>query len=180
MDLFTFTVEIIKALAWPLVTLAVALIFRMQLRLLLGRIKKGKVGPAEFEFEESVKALRDEAAELTDKEPPKLPPTTLKHLESNPRDAILAAWLEVEQSIRRLLEVKGFATHATASPLRSIQKAQSLGIVDQIYIDLANELRHLRNRATHEIDFNPSPESVIDYVRLSRELADVFGRAAER
>ena len=58
MDTLTFIVEVLKATTWPLASVAIALIFREQLRDLLLRLRKGKVGPAEFEFEERVASLK--------------------------------------------------------------------------------------------------------------------------
>lgn len=179
MDYLTFTVEIVKALAWPLATLGIAGMFRDQFRTLLGRVRKGKLGPAEFEFEESVRALKDEAADLPKREPVRLPPETIRLLDSNPRSAIISAWLELEEAMRDLLRSKGFAPQAVASPLRTIQLIKDLGIVDPVYVAFTDELRHLRNRATHELDFKPAHESVIDYVRLAKELTDVYRSATK-
>jgi hypothetical protein len=179
MDYLTFTVEIIKALAWPLATLGIAGMFRDQFRTLLSRVRKGKLGPAEFEFEESVRALKDEAADLPKREPVRLPPETIRLLDSNPRSAIISAWLELEEAMRDLLRSKGFAPQALASPLRTIQLIKDLGIVDPVYVVFTDELRHLRNRATHELDFKPAHESVIDYVRLATELTDVYRSATK-
>jgi hypothetical protein len=66
MDSLAFISEMTKSLAWPLVSVCIAFIFRRQLQALLGRIKKGKVGPAEFEFEEGVKGPTG-VGEISDK-----------------------------------------------------------------------------------------------------------------
>ena len=100
MDILTFIAELVKATAWPLAAITIALIFRQQLRALLSRIRKGKVGPAEFEFEQEVK-------ELTEQAPLQLPPPqvgtpTVTLATTNPRAAILEAWLGIESSVHRL------------------------------------------------------------------------------
>lgn len=64
MDLLTFIAELFKAIAWPIVTLVVALLFRQQIIALLARLRKGKLGSTEFEFEQEVKALREQVPEL--------------------------------------------------------------------------------------------------------------------
>ena len=66
MDNLTSTAEV-KVMSWPTAVLAIALIHRQQLRLLLGR--KGRLGPATIEHEESAKAPRDDAAELPKRDP---------------------------------------------------------------------------------------------------------------
>lgn len=50
MDWLTFIAEIVKGVAWPMVALVALLVFRRELGALLGRLKKGKIAGAEFEF----------------------------------------------------------------------------------------------------------------------------------
>lgn len=176
MDILTFIAELVKASAWPLAAITIALIFRQQLRALLSRIRKGKVGPAEFEFEQEVK-------ELTEQAPPQLsapqvgtPTVTLAT--TNPRAAILEAWLSVESSIHRLaynsnLPAPSFPRNPS-SMIRAIEKG---GILPAEDVALFNDLRALRNQATHDPDFSPSPESVIKYAQLAQGLKQRIDRA---
>ena len=179
MDWLTFIAEMTKALGWPLVAVAVLLLFRHQLRALLDRIKKGKFGPAEFEFEESIKTLKSEAEDLVQSPAEILSKEAVALLVSNPRAAIITSWLEVEESMRALLKAKGSATPSMASPGRIIQAIRSLSVVDPVFVHFTDELRQLRNQATHDQDFSPSQESVVDYVRLAKELSSVYRSAAE-
>lgn len=178
MDWLTFIAELTRALAWPLAAVLIAWMFRDQLKLLLGRVRKGKLGPAEFEFEESVRALKNDAPELANTPAANLHRDELALLTSNPRSAIITAWLELEESMRALLKARKFAPSAIASPLRTIQAVRGLGLIDPVYVTFTEELRQLRNRATHEPDFHPSDESVVDYVRLAKELSAIYRAAA--
>lgn len=177
MDWLTFTVELAKALAWPVAAVVIALMFRDQLKGLLSRVRKGKLGPAEFEFEESVRVLKSEAAEVTKTPLQPLPKDTLALLATNPRAAIISSWLEVEEALRALLKARNVAPSALGSPLRTLQSVRELGIIDPVFIEFTDELRQLRNRAAHDSDFSPSPESVADFARLAKELADVYRNA---
>lgn len=180
MDILTFIAELVKAAAWPLAAIVIALIFRQQLRALLSRIRKGKVGPAEFEFEQEVK-------ELTEQATPQLPPPqvgtpTVTLATTNPRAAILEAWLDVESSVNRLAYNRQLpapsAPRNAASIIRAIEKSGILPFED---VALFNDLRVLRNQATHDPDFSPSPESVIKYVQLAKGLKQrIDGASGER
>lgn len=180
MDILTFIAELVKAAAWPLAAIVIALIFRQQLRALLSRIRKGKVGPAEFEFEQEVKELLEQA-------PPQLPPPqvgtpTVTLATTNPRAAILEAWLGVESSVHQLAYNSHLPAPSTlrnpSSIIRAIEKS---GILPSDDVALFNDLRVLRNQATHDPDFSPSPESVIKYVQLAQGLKQRIDRAsAER
>jgi len=89
MDVLTFIAEVIKAGAWPAAAITIALIFRQQLRDLLSRIRKGKVGPAEFEFEQEVQELS--ASATAPQQPPQIGTPTVTLATTSPRAAILEA-----------------------------------------------------------------------------------------
>lgn len=177
MDTLTFTVETLKATAWPVAALAIALLFRTELRQLLGRIRKGKVGPAEFEFEETVRALATEAKGLS------LPaPATPRRTPqgSEPRATILQAWVEVEDALNHLASALAPSAQALpGSTYAAIRQLSRSGVIGPEYIALLNDLRSLRNQAVHELEFKPSAESVQGYVQLASELIGVLQQAAD-
>jgi hypothetical protein len=178
MDLLTFIAEIVKASAWPVATFAIAILFRKQFRDLLARIRKGKVGSAEFEFEQEVRGLSEEAPEALLPPTPVAPPT-LSLATTNPRAAILEAWLKLESAAHRLAYNNHLpspsAPRSLTSILRSLEKSGLLQFED---VALFNDLRVLRNQATHDADFSPSPESVIQYVQLAQALKERMDRAS--
>ncbi len=139
MDWLTFIAEITKALGWPVAAVVIALLFRDQLKALLVRVRKGKLGPAEFEFEESVKTLKSEAAQITQGPPEVLSKDTVALLATNPRGAIITSWLELEEAMRTLLKAKRFAAPAVASPLRTIHAVKDLGLIDPVYVEFTDE-----------------------------------------
>lgn len=57
MDWLTFASKAIESLAWPLVALALGLVFRQKILDLLPTIRKFKAGPLEAEFERATKAV---------------------------------------------------------------------------------------------------------------------------
>jgi hypothetical protein len=177
MDALTFIAEIVKACAWPIAAISIALIFRQQIRALLQRLKKGKLGSAEFEFEETVKALRDEAPRLPQQAQAGAPNVALAT--TNPRAAVLEAWLEVEAAADRLVRARNLPIPSTSgSPVATIRAIERAQLVDSVQVALFNDLRALRNQAVHDAEFTPSTESVLGYVRLANDLRDSFNRAA--
>lgn len=179
MDILTFIVELIKSLAWPVAAVIIAALFRAELRGLMKRIKKGKVGPAEFEFEEKVAALNYEATiEGRTREIP-IDSELVSQAVHNPRGAIVSAWLNVEESARDLALTKELLSEKMArSPVSVIRAIKDAGLLDLRFVGLMNSLRELRNRAAHDGDFMPEPQSVIDYVRLATELTKALNDAA--
>lgn len=178
MDTFTFIAEIIKAVAWPAAAIVIAVLFRKQLRAMLERIRKGKLGPAEFEFEQEVRALAEQAPDPLPS-PTHTSTPTVSLATSNPRAAILEAWLRVESSAQRLAYYNHVpppsTPRTTTNILRSLEKNGLLTFED---VALFNDLRALRNQAVHDSDFNPSAESAIQFVQLADTLKQRLDQAA--
>jgi hypothetical protein len=177
MDWLTFSVEITKALAWPLVTLAVLIAFRVEFRALLQRVRKGKVGSAEIEFEETVASLRGRLGDSV--QVSNLPSALVVQADQDPRSVILKTWLIIQSKVESIV-----AKHGTEDDRRD-PRSVSLRVLHRIlrdkpeYIDTYNDLKMLRNRAVHEVDFTPRPSSVIEYATLANELAAVLSPYAE-
>ena len=178
MDLLTFVAEIAKAAAWPAAVTTVALLFRSELKALLGRVRKGKLGPAEFEFEQGVKELKAEIP----KDLPQLPtaqpnePSALRAI-AEPRAVVLEAWLKVEKAMDQLAQKNG-VYNALAEP-GSTYAANNLakaGVLEPWALNIFRDLRRLRNQAAHDASFLPEPDSVLAYVQTATELQSEIQR----
>jgi hypothetical protein len=173
MNVLTFISDIVKALAWPIVSLVIAMVFRSELRALLHRIKKGKVGPAEFEFEETIAAIRDRVGK-TETRSPEIDPAIVSLADRDPRSVILNSWLTIEAIVELIV-----AKQATQEERRDARSA-ALRVLHRLlrdkpeYVDMYNDLRMLRNQAVHDVDFSPRASSVIEYVSLTSELTGVL------
>jgi hypothetical protein len=169
MNILDFIAALVKALAWPVAAIVIAMIFHRQISALLSRIRKGKIGPAEFEFEQEVQELAEQTSAQLQSQQVGSPTVSLAT--TNPRAAILEAWLGVESAIHRLAYNRELpAPSAQRSPLSIIRAVEKAGVLPGEDVALFNDLRVLRNRATHDAEFSPSPESVIKYVQLARGL----------
>lgn len=182
MDGLSFCAEMAKALAWPLASVVIALIFRAQFQVLLVRMKKGKLGPAEFEFEQGVLQAQRELPQ--DKLPASVPAAdrpALDRMASEPRAVVLDAWLKVQGALNALA-----ATHGYQQALGE-QNASTIatdlvrdGFLDPWLLNLIRDLRRLRNQATHEADFAPATPAVESYVQMAEELASELRKMAVR
>lgn len=150
MDSLTFIAELIKALAWPLAVVALALIFRQQLRTLLARLSKGRLGPAEFEFEQELKLLAAQS----------------------PAPAPASAEVAAVALGAAVLPAAGGARQAILTAWRNLEHRAQAGMHLLAAGDVAlyRRLRSLGDQASQRLDFNPSPASVAAYVQLARGL----------
>ena len=180
MDTLTFIVEISKALAWPIAAVSIAFLFRKQVEKLLLRITKGKLGPAEFEFEQAVLEIATEAPPRSEEGRPTYAITSLhSRASSEPRAVVLDAWLKVEAALQAA-GISAGVYNALAGPDSPwlVKKLQESGILNAQEVKLYRDLKGLRNRATHEADFSPSPESIVSFVELATELESSIKKAA--
>jgi hypothetical protein len=175
MDTLTFLAELIKAAAWPITTVVLAIMFRSEFRALLGRLRKGKVGSAEFEFQEEVAELAKDIAEISPApQPVTLKPETISLATSNPRAAMLTAWIEIEAALNALAQKNNLLdaqTRRNSSALvRALAKAD---LIPKSHAPGFMALHRLRNQAAHEIDFNPSEDAILGYLEIAEELKQI-------
>ncbi len=176
MDAPTFIVELVKATAWPATIVAVAILFRTEFRALLNRLRKGKLGPAEFEFEKAVRELEQDAAQILPRpQPVPVEPARVSLATSDPRAALISEWLEVERAISNLAQKHGLPTDQIGRrPLALLRELAKAGLVPQTHVPLFFELNRLRNQAVRERDFNPAPEAVLGYLQIAQELKELL------
>ena len=182
MDILTFIVEIFKAAAWPLAAVTIAMLFRTELKSLLNRVKRGKVGYAEIEFEHGIRTLETSIRPASDSSRVQTPAASAVALASaDPRAAIIQAWLEVEDAITNLAYSRAQSSdEVPRHTLGAIQQLARLDILSSEQISLIYELRSLRNQAVHDLEFNPSTESVLGFAKLAKEALSFIQDAADR
>lgn len=168
MDTLLFIAELSKALAWPLAAFGIALLFRKQLVELLRTVKRGKVGPAEFEFEREIKAVESAAMQLPSANSQ---PHAASEATANPRGAILDAWIRLEdQAIGFALKNELVRPTARRNPHGAIKSILGSGRLSDLSRQVLEKLYELRNLAAHDPDFKPDADSVLAYVRLAADL----------
>lgn len=173
MDLLTFITEMTKALAWPVVLFSLALLFRRQVVELIRNIKKGKIGPAEFEFESAIKELESVTPSLPPQQPESENAEQIRLAVGHPRAAVLEAWMKLEDRAINLALSRGII-NATARRYAggAIRQIRNAGLLKPSQLSVLEELQYLRNQAAHNPDFSPTTDSVIGYI----QLAETIGR----
>lgn len=168
MDGLTFTVGVVKALAWPVAFVLIALVFRKQLVVLIATIKRGKFGPAEIEFERGVKSMEASAASLPSAP---TPDSAIKDAAFNPRAAVLEAWLRLEDDVIDLAIRRGLANPTAHRYARgAFEAVEKSGLLRPDRLRLLDELRDLRNWAVHYPEFSPDSAAVVSYMQSAAAL----------
>lgn len=179
-------VELVSALAWPITTIVVALLFRHELRQLAGRVSQLKYKDVEATFEKQLVEVEAEAARIPSPPEPELleGPTAaaaegLRRIaEISPRAAVLEAWTMIETAAMQ----SGLAT-GSAMPrvtARSIMTfLRESGRLSEESLQLIEDLRRLRNRAAHLPDVAITVDEAERYLALAEKSAAIIRRPTD-
>ena len=173
-DVTSSIAAVLNAVAWPLTILVITILFRKRIGSLISRLKKGKFGNSELEFESLIRDAESDVEAVVSQPQKEIDPALLALVDTHPRGAIISAWLQIERLANEVIESRGICTNEPIrrSPTAAIREIEKADILPAPYIALFQDLRVLRNEAAHAQDFEPSPESVIRYLQLSQKLMD--------
>ncbi|GDY11354.1 hypothetical protein LBMAG53_02310 [Planctomycetota bacterium] len=177
MDLLAGIAAILTAIAWPTAVIVTVVLLRRPLRELLTSLRALKVNDlVEASFGADVAALQQAAGPDA---PQPANDELLRLARISPRAAVLEAWIRLEFAARAALKRRG--ANLTADELRApIRLAGALGehgLLPPRRLAVFDELRHLRNAATHAERFRLEPESAAGYAALAQGLADTLEAA---
>ncbi|MCA2933345.1 MAG: hypothetical protein ING36_14005 [Burkholderiales bacterium] len=176
MDYF---VEIVKATAWPTSIIWLGYMFREEVRLLLGRLSSMKYGEVEARFgkelaEAEVGAQKlgipkSESTQLNLKQKEQL----FRIAEVSPRAAIVEAWTLIETAAAK----KGLTSGTTiprTNPKMIVEYLNSSGKFSAESLGLIEQLRRIRNQASHLPDFAITQNEAERYLELAAQSASVI------
>lgn len=188
MDPFAFTASLVDSLAWPVAIVAIAVVFRTTIRSALARpLRRVKAGPLEAEWDEKVaEALIDVAKspETSDLPAPDRPLVSerLQQIATHtPRGAVLAAYAEIEQALRRRLMLDGYAV-AEGQPLSAREMAvvaEERNIISRQTADAIQGATVLRNLAAHGPEDEIDPRKALGFLTLADGILYAIGTGAE-
>ena len=179
MDWLTFISNIVTATAWPLATLAIALLLRSPMSKAIGLISRVKFSEVEVEFERQLTAAKEEASSELPTEtfenvglPASVDDHVIKLAGVSPRAAVLESWRQVESAAltaaENLLGAEKFKNKTmTFQAISTIERSTT---VPERIVDLLRRLRSLRNQAAHSSEFSLSATSAIEYARLASQV----------
>jgi hypothetical protein len=173
-------VELVKALAWPVAVIWIAYIFRAEVRQLLGRVSSFKYKDVEASFEKSLSKaeksakniarpqINESETDLSQKE------QLLRIADVSPRAAVVEAWTLIETAAMKSGLSTGTAIKRT-NPKMILDHLASSGKFSPDSLELINQLRQIRNKASHLPDFAVTQSEAERYLDLAVQSAAVIG-----
>ncbi len=172
-------VEIIKAIAWPVSIIWLGYIFHSEVRLLLERMSSIKYKDVEASFEKKLseaesksKSIAVPDKEETDEELSQKE-QLLRISEVSPRAAVVEAWTLIETAALKNGLWAGTAIKRT-NPKMIIDHLHKTGKFSPESLDLIENLRRIRNQASHMPDFSITQSEAERYLGLAAESAAVI------
>lgn len=179
MDILTFFSELIKALAWPVTTIALAILLRGPIAELIPLLKRLKYKELELEFSQEVLELKAEVEAIAKEkgEPPPFvastPSNLLNLVAFSARAAIMEAWLEVESAAAEV--ASSFWLQPPSDDFRYMPRLGEYllqcNVIDEKQLAVFNKLRDLRNKSAHAINLELSEDDARSYVQMASDLA---------
>ena len=174
-----YLIKIIETLAWPGVVLISVYLLRKPITELIPQLKKLKYKELEMEFNHELEALskksQESRARVEIEAPKEEEDYYLQQVkEVSPRAAIMESWLELEataistaQHFKITPEKKRINFHMAVQALRKNDV-----LTDQDIANI-NDLRALRNKAAHEIDFPITEDEAAKFMEIARDQAEI-------
>ncbi|PMY82845.1 hypothetical protein C1X72_02020 [Pseudomonas sp. FW306-2-2C-D06B] len=175
--------KLLASIAWPAAAVIMVGFFRKELASLMARIRSFKAGSAEAEFSEDVNQTAAERLDTSDQRAPEVEIAVVRDAALDPRGTILNAWLKIEHAASRLYQLhfpsepNRITRFVGPSQMNDLVKA---GLISKDTFMFYRRLQHMRNQATHELDFSPSLDSVVLYVQLAHELHATIESAIQK
>jgi hypothetical protein len=178
-DWLTFIAAIIKSVAWPITLLIVVYIFRREVSEIVSNLTGLRYKHLELKFGRQLEEsnLLADNAQLPVPERPqyafagapelRFPDDVRKLAYRSPREAVLEAWLLLEEAARARLAAEGYDTRKNST--KTIQLIEEKQLLSKDALELFRKLRKLRNQVVHDRT-----------IWLTPQLADEFVLVAER
>ncbi|WP_320741801.1 DUF4145 domain-containing protein [Enterobacter mori] len=173
--------DLVSALAWPLAFVWFVHKYGNDVKDLILRLSKLKLGNAEAEFNLGLNAAEELANGTPLVEAPKDLPEEgvefskrMAQLERiadvSPRAAIMESWLLIEEAAGKAGFIQG-ASVPRINPLLFIDWLVKEGKVDQSTAVLVDRMRKLRNKASHLKDFELTKDEAERYLKIAVQIS---------
>lgn len=180
-----YFVQLVSALAWPLTIIAVALLFRQELRRAAARLSSVSYKEFRAEFDRELRAIEGEVQTLAVRGPQPLPSDQnskglpsydrlIRIADISPRAAIMEAWREIELTTKQIANAYGLAPLKDMPGVRNVRELIQRKVLPSAAEGLYEGMRRLRSRAAHAADFAIEPDEAQRYIETALELQAIL------
>jgi hypothetical protein len=178
-----FIASLVNSLAWPLVVLVIAVVFRTKITdLLSGGVKRLKAGPIEVEWDRTLSEARvelDQPGAPLEAQGDRGPVSTeLAELTRiSPRAAVIEGFARVEQALHEKLKDVDNDGKMRLGAAGLARLGAEHNLVNEETVRAIEGLATLRNLAAHGRDGETTPDRAMDYLALVDAVLYVLRQA---
>jgi hypothetical protein len=175
MNWLQFIADMTGHLAWPTMVVAGLIVLRKPLLALLPELQRLKIKDFEFDFSKTLDEAKREVEQITKpSDDGTLQPRTTKLTvaqEAMPAFAVLEAWHLIEKELTGLAIDAGI-THQGAPAAGLIRALGAEGLLDGPTLRALDDLRKLRNLATHTAPSGITEREALEYRETAKSVAE--------
>ena len=180
MDWKQFISSVVGSLAWPIATVAVLIVFRVQVGRLISQVRKIGAGGVNVELAERVESVRT-AGELVEAEQKvplpaasKIDSAILELAKNFPEAAFLQSFKQLEAVILQIRSrLPDDKPHRNLNEV--LQQLLAKEYISSSVVELFNQLRRARNEAAHgKGEEGLSPGEALELIRQTSLLEDLL------
>src|SRR5271157_1019718 len=186
MDVSKLILDFIAAIAWPIVVVLIAIVFKDELKKLIHRLSHIKGKDWELSFNKELKEAEETASEVMQTSTEKLneipdPKANISLYERlidlsaiSPEAAVMESWRNLELSVFDAAKSLDIDTSTIRTGSSIIPMLIDLKKTDKSIYNLYNRLRIMRNNIAHNHDTEIDAKGASKYVDLALRLASYF------
>ena len=176
-------IKLVEILAWPVTSLILIFAMRKPITGLIPQISKFKYKELEMEFEKDLNDLSQRSQETKLNNETEIDQEEDYYLQKvkdiSPRAAILESWLGLESTAISSAKHFNLISDGKRQTLSQILKLfEKEDILTSENVEIINDLRMLRNKATHETNFHISEEEATKFMEIARDQAEIIASEA--
>lgn len=187
-------INLIDVIIWPITILIIAVVFKRELKSIIGRLSGVKYKDFEANFSNEIKNIKEKAEMLQLEPKVKSNKTTksLSQIESiedklnllipiSPRVAIIAAWIEIETAIKNLANESHLKFERMPKGiLNLVHELAAQNLISENTTQLYEDLFKIRNEAAHAQESWLTQSDAKLLIRLATDLLkDIYSVDAE-
>jgi len=182
MEINIFIVEILKTIAWPLVSLIIVLLLRKPVIELVSFLKKVKYQDLEFEFDRELDQIKEMNPSLTeisvDKFGDEIREKLMKLLSISPESTILESWRLLENKMIEFARLNKFDFPPAVWTMPLVLGGMLLNnkMLSNAQYNTLRSLKYLRDQVTHSKNETVTVSNALEYINLTVWMISYFNK----
>lgn len=173
--------ELVNITIWPMTVIILSLIFRADLHSTIKRLTQLKYKDIEAFFDKELNDIEDKANKIIKEnnesiliELPDEYERIYRLIDISPIAAITEAWREIEIATALACKAVGIEIEGKIAGTRHINQLLQMKKIKSDLVTIYSQLRLLRNKAAHSIEFQIQSDEAERYVRLAIGISKVL------